>query len=428
MGRGRTLNSRWLFRIMKLPFLRQHILMDRRSLLLSPMLALAAAPSSPKRPRVAAIVTEYRYYSHADVICGRIFDGYSPNGKRVAPRTDIVSLYPIQIPKNDMAQELTSRHGIPLVKSVEEAITLGTGKIAVDAVLFVGEHGDYPTNELGQKLYPRFEYFEEILGVYRKYGRVLPTFSDKHLSYSWPKAKKMYDDAKALGVPWMAGTSVTLTPREPDLTLPAGCDLDRTCVAGYGDHDAYGFHLLEVHQCMVERRKGGETGVKAVQMIEGDDVWKWRDGAGAWSKPLLQEAIARMPEKKSGVLEEIVKKPILFLVEYNDGLQGCVYMLNGFTQHWTFATQPRGASKPLSCFFNMGYQKRTLPHFDGLVNAIENLFVTGRPGYPVERTLLSTGTLAHLFDSKRAGGQRIETPELAKIAYQPPASDGHQTA
>lgn len=400
--------------------------MDRRSLLLSPALALAASRKQ-RRPRVAAIVTEYRYYSHADVICGRIFDGYSPNGKRVEPRTDIVSLYPVQVPDNDMARELASRHGIPIAQSIEDAITLGTGKLAVDAVLFIGEHGNYPVNDLGQKLYPRFELFEEILAVYRKHGRALPTFFDKHLSYSWPKAKKLYDDAKALKVPWMAGTSVVLAPREPDLTLPAGCELNHSCMAGYGEADAYGFHLLEVHQCMVERRKGAETGVRAVQMIEGEEVWKWRDSAGAWSKPLLQEAIARLPEKKSGMLEASVEQPILFLVDYVDGLRSCVYILNGFTSHWAFAAQPRGTPAPQSCFFNMGHRKRPLPHFDGLVNAIEDLFTTGRPGYPVERTLLSTGTLAHLFDSKRAGGKRIETPELA-ISYRPPASDGHQTA
>jgi hypothetical protein len=53
-----------------------------------------------------------------------------------------------------------------------------------------------------------------------------------------------------------------------------------------------------------------------------------------------------------------------------------------------------------------------------LVYCIEQLFLTGKPMYPVERTLLTTGTLAFLFESKRAG-MAIETPEL-KIAYKAP--------
>ena len=54
---------------------------------------------------------------------------------------------------------------------------------------------------------------------------------------------------------------------------------------------------------------------------------------------------------------------------------------------------------------------RPLPHFDGLAHNIEEMFLSGRPPYPVERTVLTTGTLAHLFDSVRTG-KRVETPEL----------------
>jgi len=39
-------------------------------------------------------------------------------------------------------------------------------------------------------------------------------------------------------------------------------------MVGIGGFDNTDFDALEAMQCMLERRKGGETGVKAVQLLE----------------------------------------------------------------------------------------------------------------------------------------------------------------
>lgn len=387
-----------------------------------PAAALATAPTlsaqAPRRPRVAAIVTEYRFYSHADVLCGRLISGYSVNGKHQKPRTDLVSLWVAQTPQNDMSREIASRTGLAIYPTIEKALTLGGDSLAVDAVLFVGEHGNYPDNELGQKLYPRYELFQEILDVFRKSKRSVPTFFDKHLSYSWEKAKKIYDDARALRVPLMAGTSTTLTFRRPELHYAPGVELDRACVVGYGPTDAYGFHLLEVLECMVERRKGGETGVRAVRMVEGQAVWSDVDRA------LFDAAAGKLPKKSPGRPEAEAKSPVRFEIEYIDGLRADVYLLDGYTDQWTYAGRRKDGQIDAT-HFSLGYQSRSLPHFDGLAFQIENLFLGAKPVNPLERTLLTTGTLALLFESKRRKGQRVETPML-NIRYATP--DGwHQT-
>ena len=41
--------------------------------------------------------------------------------------------------------------------TIAEALTLGGGKLAVDGVVLVGEHGNYPKNEKGQTKYPRYD-------------------------------------------------------------------------------------------------------------------------------------------------------------------------------------------------------------------------------------------------------------------------------
>ena len=375
------------------------------------------------KKRVAAIVTMYtddsRLRSHASVIVGRLLNGYMPDGVRTEPRTQVVSMYTDQVPENDLSRRMAAEHGFKIYPTVAEAMTLGTGKLAVDAVCFVGEHGNYPTNDVGQKMYPRFELFSRIVDEFRHSGRAVPVFSDKHFSYKWENAKAMYDASHELKFPLMAGSSMPLTVRTPELELPLGCRLEHAVSIGYGDIDAYGFHTLEVLQCMVERRAGAESGIAAVQFIEGPDVWKWRDSEqGKWSQPLLAAALATDPRVKEGSPEQNAKRPVVFVLEYRDGFRAASYLLDGHARSFLFAAKEKGQAAPQATHFGPTDNRRPLVHFDGLVHCIEEMFLTGHPVYPVERTLLTTGALSFLFESRRSK-QKVETPQLA-VKYRAP--------
>lgn len=390
------------------------------------LLAAPLAGAAPRKKTVAAIVTEYRHYSHADVVVGRLLGGNSANNIHHEPRTHVVSMYTDQVPANtDMSRDLSARFGFRIFPTIADAITLGTGKIAVDAVCFIGEHGNYPDNELGQKMYPRYELYMQILDVYEKNGRSLPTFFDKHLSYSWPKAKEMYQRATRLKVPMLAGSSIPVTVRVPELEIPLDTPLEHAVGLGYGPVDAYGFHLLESMQCMVERRAGGESGVQWVEFLQNDAVFQWMAGAGAWSRPLLEEAAKRNPYRKPMTLEEEARRPVLFRIGYRDGFEAAALIIGPSGAHWSYAGRRKSGAMD-SCFFGLPSPGRPLPHFDGYVSCIEDLFVTGKPPYPWERTVLTTGALALLFESKRAG-KRVETPDL-DIRYRAPKNAFFQRA
>ena len=396
--------------------------LSRRQLLAG--LGVGALRAQDRRPTVAAIITEFRHRSHADVICTRILDGYYPSGRRQEPRTKIVSMYTDQVPPDDMSRSFAYRNRYSIYPTIEEALTLGGDRLAVDAVLLIGEHGDYPVNERGQKLYPRHRLFRDITDVFRSTGHSVPLFCDKHLSYSWDKAKQMYDWAQELRIPFMAGSSIPVTVRTPELVIPSGATIKRAVQTGYGPLDSYGFHTLESLQCMVERRSGGETGVASVEMLEGDAVWQWRDGPGRWSKPLLEEALSRNPGVLEGVLENRCTDSAVFVLRYRDGLEAAAYMLNNCLRGWNFAAEVDGSV--VSTHFGQVPQTRDLPHFDGLTHCIEELFVSGRPVYPVERTLLTTGVLAFLFESRELKS-RVDTPELG-VTYSAPADTYFQRA
>jgi hypothetical protein len=383
--------------------------------------------SAPKT--VAAIITEYRTNSHADVIIGKILEGFDQEGGP-GPDLKVVSMFVDQYPEKDMARDLAKKHGFKIYDTIEAAVTLGGDKPAVDGVLSIGEHGKYPHNEKGQLLYPRRRFFEGIVAAFEKGKKVVPVFNDKHLAATWTDARWMYDKARELFIPFMAGSSLPVTWRVPPLTLPIGSELTGALALGYGPVEGYGFHTLEVLQCMAERRKGGETGVKAVRFLTGAEMWKALDD-GRWSKELLEAGIPHIPAKAQGDYRELcLKNPeaAVFLIDYLDGFKAAAVLLNGYVHEgksaaFAFACKLKGERKPRATHFHL-QSEVPFGHFGYLVKAIESMIHTGHPAYPVERTLLTTGMLDALMTSRHGKGKRLDTPHLA-VKYEakdwPPA-------
>ena len=317
-------------------------------------------PSSTPRPKIAALATVYHYLSHAYHIVGRFVDGfmvYDGNGLHKPP-FDITSLFIEQTPPaTDLGRAKARGHGIRLSPTIGDALALGTGKLAVDAILLIAEHGEYPYNEKQQKLYPRGRFFREVLEVFRASGRAVPVFIDKHLSYSRAEAREMVDRAEAQHVPLMAGSSLPVTWRIPPLEVPLGRSFKDVVVASRGDLEIFGFHALETLQCMVERRhRSGRTqGVSSVTCLEGDAVWEAGD-KGVWSWSLLEHALGRShtrnvgdikqntrdyrppPAPAQGALSKL-RHPTAFVVEYVDGLRATVLILNGHVDDTTIAAR-----------------------------------------------------------------------------------------
>ena len=237
-------------------------------------------------------------------------------------------MYTAQVPANDLSRERAQKHKVPIYPTIQEALTMGGTRLAVDGVLLIGEHGDYPTNEKGQKLYPRFQFFVEITDVFRKTGSAVPLFNDKHLSYSWAKAKRMVEISRELHFPMLAGSSVPVAYRKPQVETPLGARVRHAVAVGYGGLEIYGFHLLESLQCMVERRGKGETGVAGVQCLENDAVWAYLD-KNPWAQKLFERAIANSETRTAGNVRELVKTPSVFLIDYRDGLKAAAFLMTG---------------------------------------------------------------------------------------------------
>jgi hypothetical protein len=350
------------------------------------------------------------------------------------PDFAIASMYVEQQPRNDLSRELAGKFGFKLHSNIAGALTLGGDRLAVDGILLIGEHGDYPYNAKGQKLYPRYPMFQKVLEVFKKTGRSVPVFCDKHLSYDRANARAMVEAARSMGFPLMAGSSLPVTWRRPELELPLGVKIKEAVVASRGELEIYGIHALESLQCMVERRTRGQQGVRAVTCLQGDAVWKAGD-AGLWSWESLEHALGRSPSLNVGDIRdncrqfvprsdrvELWKSPIAFLIEYRDGLKAAVLILNGHHDDTTFAARIEGEKKPVSTLFYLPPPPGAA-FLQALAVKIEQFLATGKPPYPVERTLLTGGILDWALESRLHGQKRLETPDL-DVSYTPPEDSG----
>jgi hypothetical protein len=386
-----------------------------------------AAEEDPKaRKRLAVITTVWRYRSHAWHMAERFLHGYPQEGKWHRPPLQVVSAYVDQQPEGDLSKQRAEGFGFKIYPSIADALRCGGKGLAVDAVLIIGEHGNYPKSEFGQTKYPRYEFFKQVAEVYRQEKKSLPTFNDKHLSWNWDWAKEMYDLSRELKIPFSAGSSLPVTWRMPSIDLPWGAEVEEMLCVAFGGVDSYDFHALEVLQCMAERRRGGETGVAAVQGLRGEAVWKALDAkdwqAGGLDPRLFEACLARtqtlqQPESFShryptpAQLRQWVKDPVAYRIEYRDGTKATMLLLNGLVSDFTFAARLKGQAEPLSTLFYLP-PNPNVTYSAALMAQAEETFLTGKSPAPIERTLLTSGLVEAGVRSLGTQQKRLETPHL----------------
>ena len=374
------------------------------------------AQAAPQQKHVALIANYYAISSHANVLATKFFVGFPTDEGMIPSQIKVVSVWidqpsPDSSEKKgvaDVGRKIAKKNGATIYPTIAEALTLGGDKLAVDAVIYIGEHGEYTRSRLGVKMYPRLNFLEQIFRVFDASNKVVPVYTDKALAYSWLDAKWIYDRSKELNVPLMAGSVLPYSWRDPVLQHPVGTKITEAVAVGYGALDSYGFHVAEILECMLERRKGGETGVASVQGLKGPAVWQAAD-EGKFSMKLVEEACNRIKGKSNGSMREVVKEPIAILVNYKDGTKGAILILSGYVgEGWGYAAIAGG--KTTSCEFIL--ESTTNAHFSYLGLNIQNFFLTGKAPAPLERTLLTGGILDMGIRSIAAGGKITETPFL----------------
>jgi hypothetical protein len=142
----------------------------------------------------------------------------------------------------------------------------------------------------------------------------------------------------------------------------------------------------------------------------------WRElDEGRISRELFEKALSVIDHDSGDAKKD--REAALFRFQYADGFQGNVIMLPSYARGTSIAVQLKGSTQPMAERFDERTEPR-YPHFAFLLKAIERMIHTGRPTYPVERTLLTSGILDRALTSLAQNQQRLMTPEL-QIAYLP---------
>ena len=381
---------------------------------LASLAAGSVAQAQQRRPRIACVVTYWAApRSHADWIIAKLMDGYWWQGAHHDSRVDVVSVYIHQLEESPLGRKVCEAKGVPIFDTVADALTLGGKELAVDGVVLVGEHGVYHDNLLGQKYYPRWWLYQQVIRVFEQSKRSVPVFNDKHLSTSWDEAKWMFDKSRELDFPLFGGSSIPFYYREPEVELDIDTPLKASVVAGGPRDEGSLFHCVDVLQRFVERRKGGETGVASVQCIRGPETWQWTE-RNPWAGQLL-DAIGKKFDLKPGHFRQSGGEPTVSIVEYRDGTKAAVYSARGVG--WSYAGDIAGRPDP-TVVSMLGWPGPFAQYH--AANAFEHwiveMMLTRKEPCNAERLLLSTGITSYNMESNWENGRhsdvgrRVETP------------------
>lgn len=433
--------------------------------------ARALPPASDKPLRLAVLGTKYELGCELQKLTDRFLVGYPFDGDWHHPPVKVVSLYldqpvrkasaapsefeltmsgkaraivqagrkqapplsgqaqprviedPASLTDTDLSSRRAKEFGFHLYRSIPEALRCGGDQLAVDAVLCVVEQGDYPANDLGQVLLPQYDFFQQCAEVFRTETKACPYFNHRNLGFSFLEAQAMLQTAKELNIPLMAGTSMPWAFRLPEIALEPGSDVQEALMVGAGDLHGSAYDALEALHALLEPRKGGETGIRSVQLLQGDAVWAAQANQ-RWSLDLLRSALSRSDTPLGlsvldgrpqdlvtrDVLPQLVKDPQAICMEYQDGLRSTLLLLNGAIRDFNTALQVSDHGILSTQFLMTPAPNET--HGAHLAAAIEQFYLQRKAPCPIQRALLSTGVLQGCFQSRHQAGIALHTPYL----------------
>lgn len=381
---------------------------------------------------IAIIATEWAFESLTQQVGDAFLMGYPYEGKWRQPRARVRSVYVEKNPSSPLIRQRSDEYGMVLYPTISETLRCGKSSIGVDAVLVLADSGSKPRlTQSDREMCDRYRYFQQIVKTFHEEQTALPLYFSHFLSDYFKESEIILNTSHKIGSPLMTGSTTPLTWRMPECDLPYGRAVKESVVVTGRDSEAAEFEALEAMQGMLERRRGGETGVRSVQLLKGDPVWQ-AASEGRWSQTLLEAALSRSDKLlgitlkdarpqdlvNSGVLPEIVDHPRAYIIEYIDGLKATLLQLRGAIGDLVFSARLAGRISPLATQF-LTVPMTSGSHSSCLVTKIEEMVNSGVSPCPAERGWLVRGVLEKAEESGVRQGAVIRTPEL-KRTYRVP--------
>lgn len=230
--------------------------------------------------------------------------------------------------------------------------------------------------------------------------------------------------AAARQITLATGTFLPVTWRLPQVDLPANAPVDEALIVVQGASPLAELHALDGLLPVLERRAGGERGVRRVKFLAGQDLWRAGDRR-EWSWGLLSAALSRSDSPQGdtlvdgrtqdlvglGLVPKLATNPRGWLLEHADGVRTALLALDGVVADFNFAVRLGDGSEVSAQLFRAPVPAQE--HFSPLAAVIEDFFRTGEPPWPASRALLTAGLLGACRQAAARPGVWLGTPELA---------------
>jgi len=374
--------------------------------------------------KIAFLLEEFVTSSPAQQLLDRFLIGYPRDGSFHRNTNLEVSAYLVVSSESDFGSRREDFR-LRIEPTAEQAVA------KADAVVIVSRRPGAVANEAFINLALRNAPEESACFVYGALANTLAT------------ARQFVALAASRKIALLAGTPISVTWRLPPIDLTPGTPLTEALIVvqvsalaaqatpPFPPASLRGaeLHALEGLLPVIERRRGGESGLRSVRFLEGKEFWRAGD-KGLWSWPLLASALSRShtPQGNSledgrtedlvglGLVRKLARNPRGWLLEHRDGLRSAILVLDGVVADFNFAARALDGSV-VSAQLLRGAPPAE-HHFSRLAEVIDNFFRTGTAPWAIERNLLSAGLLEAFAKPGSLSGQTVRTDGLT-VAYRP---------
>ncbi|HEY2952414.1 MAG TPA: hypothetical protein VGK40_07525 [Verrucomicrobiae bacterium] len=377
--------------------------------------------------KIAFLLDEFAVPSPAQQILDRFLIGYPRDGAFHKLEGAEISTYLAVSVESNFGQRPEEFH-LVVAPTAEQAVA------GADAVVIVSRRPGALANEAFLKI------------ALEQAPEGAACFVHGVLANSLASARDFAAAAAKRHMALLAGTPLSVTWRLPPVELPPGTPLAEALIVVQVGPQALqatppsppatlgGAELqaLEALLPVIERRRGGESGIRSVRFLEGKSFWKAGE-KGLWSWPLLASALSRSHTPQGdavldgrtqdlvglGLVPKLARNPRAWLLEHGDGLRSAILVLDGVVADFNFAVRAQNGEVVSAQVFRAPPPAEH--HFSRLTAVLEDFFHSGQSPWPVERNLLIAGLLETFGKPSSLTGQRVKTPKLG-IAYTLPGT------
>ena len=354
----------------------------------------------------------------------RLLLGYSWHGGCAAPTltwcrftsTSFPPAISLEGGRNDSARQFSRRSA---TRSPS-----GGSKLAVDGVLIIGEHGKYPRNEKGQMLYPRYEFFKQVVKVFEVERPQCAGFQRQTSLDGLEEVRRNGRRLEAARIPLPGGFVAAGHAPVSGSGCPVGDAAHRKRLRGLRRHPIRTIFMdWRRHNACPSAAKAARSGLRVsmpcVAKRSGKRSRNVRRLSGCCWRRCREATHFRSRRDTSAIVlsiewaRKLLATSLAYFIDHRDGFKTTLFLLP--IRDFNYAGLNGETGEIISCQMNLPMPTQsatTANFFNPLIRHIERMVVENRAPYPVERTLLTSGMTLAAVESLFRGEIPVQTAEM----------------